>query len=72
MKAVAAAADGSAKPVAVLADEVDATAADRAGPAYFSGEFAAGKMTFGAGHDADSVDAAFRDAAAPMFVRKLL
>ena len=28
-------------------------------------------MTFGAGHDADSVDAAFRDAAAPMFIRKL-
>ena len=72
VKAVAAAGDGSAKPVAILGDDVDATSADRTGPAYFSGEFAAGKMIFGAGHDADSVDAAFRDAAAPIFVRKLL
>jgi hypothetical protein len=72
VKAVAAAADGSAKPVAILGDEVDVTSADRAAPAYFSGEFAAAKMSFGTGHDADSVDAAFRDAAAPMFVRKLL
>jgi hypothetical protein len=42
VRAVSTAGDGSAKPVAILGDDVDATSADRAAPAYFSGEFAAG------------------------------
>lgn len=37
--------DGSAEPVAVLAQAADATSADKAAPAYFTGEFFASGLT---------------------------
>jgi hypothetical protein len=68
-----AATDGSQVPVAVLAAELDASIADVQAPAYFTGEFADLMLTYGTGHTAATVDAAF--AAAPsgrlLFVRKV-
>ncbi|WP_187967861.1 head decoration protein [Aquibium microcysteis] len=66
-----AAADGSEVPTAVLAIDCDASGGDKATTAYFTGEFNDAKLTYGAGHSAASVNAAFRDAATPMFVRVL-
>jgi hypothetical protein len=71
VKSLAAAVDGSEKPFAVLAADVDATDADRAAPYYVSGEFATSKMTFGAGHTADTVEDAFRDNNTPIFLKVL-
>ncbi|EFO33910.1 conserved hypothetical protein [Roseibium sp. TrichSKD4] len=64
-----AAADGSQVPSLVLAVDVDASGGDVVAPAYASGEFAADQLKFGADHDADSVEAAFRIAGLPIFVR---
>jgi hypothetical protein len=50
-----AAADGSEKPVAVLARAVDASGGDRVAPVYLTGEFAASEITLGTGHTVDSV-----------------
>jgi hypothetical protein len=58
-------------PVGVLADDIDAGNGDKQAPAYFSGEFAAEQCVYGEGHDADSVNAAFRQQAAPLFLRKV-
>lgn len=57
----AAAADGSEMPRAILADDVDATAADTEGMAYLSGSFNPDAMIFGAGHTANSVEDGLRD-----------
>lgn len=57
-----AASDGSQTPVAVLADTVDATSADVASGAYFSGEFNSNALTLGAGWTTATVAAALRDA----------
>ncbi|MBA5779522.1 head decoration protein [Stappia sp. F7233] len=65
-----AAVDGSADPVAVLPDAVDATGGDVTVQAFFSGEFAADKLVYGTGHDADTVEAACRVTGLPIFVRK--
>lgn len=51
----AAATDGSQIPVAILAEDADATNADVTTIAYETGEFNQTAITFGAGHTADSV-----------------
>lgn len=65
-----AAGDGSEVPVAVLAADAAAAAADVVAPVYFAGEFAADQLTFGAGHDADSVDASTRQNGLSIFIRQ--
>jgi hypothetical protein len=52
---LAAAADGSETPVAVLGEDVDATGGAAQSFAYVAGDFNANAMTFGTGHTADSV-----------------
>lgn len=54
-KSLAAAVDGSQDPVAVLAKDTDATAADVETVAYETGEFNDNAVTFGTGHTAASV-----------------
>lgn len=56
-----AAADGSQVPRAILAEDTDATAADKTTIAYFTGEFNTAALTFGAGHTAASTADALRD-----------
>jgi hypothetical protein len=68
---VAASIDGSQDPAAVLALDCDATSADKGTTAYFGGEFNSAKMTFGAGHTATTVEAAFRKGGVPIAVRVL-
>lgn len=58
---MSAAADGSQTPYAILAEDVDASAADQVATAYLSGEFNEGELTFGADHTADTTRAALRD-----------
>jgi hypothetical protein len=48
-KAIAAALDGSATPVAILTDDADATSADVLGGIYTMGEFNGNALTLGAG-----------------------
>lgn len=52
---LAAASDGSEDPVAILAQDVDASDADTEAGIYEAGEFNEDALTFGDGHDADSV-----------------
>lgn len=66
-----AAGDGSEVPLAVLSFDVDASAGDKDCRAYFTGEFNKDKLSFGAGHTADTVNAAFRAAGASLFIRSL-
>jgi Bacteriophage lambda head decoration protein D len=56
-----AAADGSQTPAAILADDCDASAADKAAIAYFRGDFQEAGITFGTTHTAASTQAALRD-----------
>lgn len=58
---LAAATDGSQEPVAILAEAVDATSADKTTLAYVSGVFNSTAMTFGSGHTAASVAAGLRE-----------
>ncbi len=58
---LAAAADGSQTPVAILAEDVDATGGDKSGIVYVSGDFNENAITYGTGHTADSVRAGLRD-----------
>lgn len=58
---VAAAVDGSATPRAVLAEDVDATAADKEAMAYTTGDFAEEALTLGAGHTVASIRDALHD-----------
>ncbi len=67
----AAAADGSEVPSLVLAFDVDASAGDVVAAAYASGAFDSTKLILGAGHTAATVEAAFREASAPLYVRVL-
>ncbi len=46
--------DGSADPVAILAEDVDATEADTPAPVYLTGEFNEDALTFGGSDDADT------------------
>ncbi len=48
--------DGSEVPIAVLAEDTDASGGDVSNvPVYVSGDFNEGQVTFGTGHTADSV-----------------
>ena len=52
---LAAAIDGSQRPVAILAEDTDAGAADVSTPAYVRGDFDENEIMFGTGHTAASV-----------------
>jgi hypothetical protein len=66
------ASDGSQNPAAVLAYDTDTTSADVATVAYFEGEFAFEKMIVDASWtSAALLDAAFRQAGLPLFIRSL-
>lgn len=66
-----AAENGSEDPALVLAHEVDATGGDVVAAAYAAGAFDSTRLVYGTGHDAASVEAAFRQAGAPLYVRVL-
>lgn len=51
----AAAVDGSAVPTAILAKDADPSGGDVTALVYVEGQFNAAELSFGAGHDADSV-----------------
>lgn len=65
------ASDGSQVPRLILAEAYDATGADKEVAAYDSGEFNGDKLTYGTGHTAATVEAAFRQNGASIFVRTL-
>lgn len=50
-----AAADGSETATAILAKDADASGGDVTGSVFLTGEFNESELTFGTGHDADSV-----------------
>lgn len=54
-RAVAAATDGSQRPIGILVGDVDATAADKAASIFRTGEFNEAALNFGAGHSASTV-----------------
>lgn len=56
-----AASDGSQTPVAILAEDADASAADKVTVAYLTGEFNGTALTLGAGHTLASVTPLLRD-----------
>lgn len=58
---LSAASDGSQTPVAILAEDVDASGGDKDGIVYISGDFNQDAITFGASHTAASVKAGLRD-----------
>lgn len=58
---LSAAGDGSQTPYAILAEDVDATSADKTGVAYISGDFNSTAITYGTAHTADTVKAGLRD-----------
>lgn len=58
--ALSASADGSQTPVAILADDVNATAGDTLGGIFLTGEFDANAVTLGAGITAAAAKAALR------------
>ncbi|WP_319520202.1 head decoration protein [uncultured Martelella sp.] len=68
---LAASDNGSQDPDCVLAFDVDASGGDVEAQAYFGAAVDAAKLTFGAGHDAASVEQAFRRKGAALFVRRL-
>ncbi len=55
LKSLAAATDGSQTPDAILAEDCDASAADKTTVAYVRGDFAASKLTLGTGHTAATI-----------------
>lgn len=52
--------DGSQTPDAILAEDCDASAADKVALAYFRGDFNAGAITLGASHTVASVTEGLR------------
>lgn len=62
-----AAGNGSQTPKAILMTAAAAATADADAIVYLSGTFASDLLTFGAGHTAATVEAAFRAAQAPLF-----
>lgn len=58
---LSASADGSQAPKAILAEDTDATAADKDCIVYISGDFNENAVTFGTGQTADGVREALRD-----------
>jgi hypothetical protein len=59
--AASASGDGSQVPDAILAEDCDATAADKQAVVYYAGEFNELALTFGAGITADSARDTLRD-----------
>lgn len=57
-RAVAAATDGSQRPIGILVEDANATGGDKSISVYRTGEFNEAALNFGAGHDANSVRAA--------------
>lgn len=57
---LSAAGDGSQTPYAILAEDVDATSADKEATAYISGDFNQDAITYGTAHTAASVKAGLR------------
>lgn len=66
-----AAGDGSETPKLVLAVDAAASAADVDAVAYASAQLNAAKLVLGAGHTTASVEAAFRAASAPLYIKTL-
>ena len=61
VKSLAAAADGSQFPDAILAEDANASTEDLTRIAYVSGEFNTNALVLGTGHTVTSVDADLRD-----------
>lgn len=61
VKSASASSDGSQAVHAILAEDVDASAADIEAVVWFTGDFNPDAMTFGTGHTATSTRDAFRD-----------
>jgi type 1 fimbria pilin len=59
-KSLSAAADGSQTPDAILAEDCDATAADKVTIAYFAGQFNENSLTLGAAHTVASIKEGLR------------
>jgi hypothetical protein len=59
-RSVAAATDGSQRPLRILARDCDASGGAKEAPVYMTGEFAKNRLNFGAGHTATTVEAALR------------
>lgn len=59
-KSLAAATDGSETPIAILAEDADATSGDADAIAYYTGDFNSDAMTFGTGHTAANTKDALR------------
>ena len=57
---LSAAGDGSETPYAVLAEDVDATAADKVATVYLTGEFNEDALTIGTGHTAAGIKPGLR------------
>lgn len=64
-----AASNGSQTPAAILLTDAAAASADAEAIILLSGAVAADKLSFGAGHDAATVETAFRAAGRPIFVK---
>lgn len=71
IQSLSAANDGSEEPECVLAEDVDASGGDVVAPAYFTGDFDAAKLIYGAGHSAETVAASWRQKARSLFARTL-
>lgn len=56
----AGATDGSQTPVAILAEDVDASSGDKEATVYLTGEFNARRITYGSGHTVATVKDALR------------
>jgi hypothetical protein len=65
------ASDGSQTPAAILLTDAAASGADAAALILLSGSVDAAKLSFGASHDADTVETAFRAAGRPLFVKSV-
>lgn len=66
------AADGSQTPAAILAaDNVDPSAGDVGAPAYFEGEFAGEMLAYDASWTLTTLEAAFRQADEPVYIRSV-
>lgn len=64
--------DGSEAPIGVLLLAADASGGDVEAPVLFAGEVDAEKLTFGTGHTATTVDAAWAASGQPLFARTLV
>ena len=60
IKSLSGASDGSQTPAAILAEDVDATSADKPAVAYLTGEFNGAALVLGTAHTIATVKAAFR------------